>query len=69
MDPEDLEAAELVGRFVGASLAVDDIQHVFERLRSNGVRFTGAPERQPWGGLMTHFHDPDGNVLTLVQSV
>jgi predicted enzyme related to lactoylglutathione lyase len=32
MDPSDSEASDLIGRFVGASLAVDDIQRVYETL-------------------------------------
>ena len=29
------------------------------------MRFTAAPERQPWGGFMALFADPDGNVFYL----
>jgi len=64
--PEDPEVAELVGRFVGASIEVEDIGAVYERLTAKGVEFVGPPERQPWGGSLAHFKDPDGNVLTLL---
>ena len=67
VDPADTEDVALIGRFVGASLAVEDIQAVYEELESKGVRFTQPPRKQPWGGLMTHFHDPDDNILTLIQ--
>ena len=30
-----------------------------------GVGFVGPPEAQPRGGVLAHFRDPDGNVLTL----
>ncbi len=63
---DDPEAAELVGRFVGLSIEVDDIESTFERLSAAGVEFTGPPERQPWGGTLAHFKDPDGNTLTLL---
>ena len=63
---DDPEAAELVGRFVGTSIEVDDIESTFQRLSAAGVEFTGPPERQPWGGTLAHFKDPDGNVLTLL---
>jgi len=56
----------LVGRFVGASLAVDDVDETFRRLSARGVEFLGAPEVMPWGGVLAHLRDPDGNVLTLV---
>jgi predicted enzyme related to lactoylglutathione lyase len=26
------------------------------------------PEKQPWGGIVAHFRDPDGNVITLLGS-
>jgi catechol 2,3-dioxygenase-like lactoylglutathione lyase family enzyme len=56
----------LVGRFVGASLAVDDIEKRYEILRARGVEFLRPPEKMPWGGVLAHLRDPDGNVLTLV---
>lgn len=65
-DGDDAESAALVGRFVGVSLAVDDIDASYARLRDAGVRFHGPPEPQPWGGVLAHFEDPDGNVLTLL---
>lgn len=65
-DRGDPEAAGLVGRFVGVSLQVSDIEQVYQTLVARGVPFTGAPERQPWGGSLAHFRDPDGNVLTLL---
>jgi len=32
---------------------------------AKGVRFTMEPEKQPWGGFMGMFADPDGNVFYL----
>jgi lactoylglutathione lyase len=55
-----------VGRFVGVSLAVDDIEATYAMLRERGVEFLGPPEKMPWGGVLAHFRDPDGNVLTLL---
>jgi len=68
---EGLEAGaahldELVGRFVGVSLAVDDIDAAYAQLLDKGVEFTMPPQRQPWGGTLAHFKDPDGNVMTLL---
>ena len=67
-DPEDTEHADLVGRFVGASLAVDAIEEVYTELSGRGVKFHGPPARQAWGGILAHFDDPDGNVITLLGS-
>lgn len=66
VDPGDEEGRALVGRFVGVSLAVADVELAYRRLRDRGGEFPGPPERQPWGGVLAHFRDPDGNVITLV---
>lgn len=66
--PEDADAEGLVGRFVGCSIEVDDLMSVYAALRERGVEFVEPPEKQPWGGTLAHFRDPDGNVLTLLGS-
>lgn len=58
----------LVGRFVGVSLMVDDIDKTYQTLCARGVEFLGPPERMPWGGVLAQLRDPDGNVLTLLGS-
>ena len=66
VQPGDAEGEALVGRFVGVSLQVDDIDATYEALKAKGVAFTAPPEKQPWGGALAHFKDPDGNELTLL---
>ena len=66
VQPGDSEGEALVGRFVGVSLRVEDIDAVYQPLMAKGVRFTAPPEKQDWGGTLVHFQDPDGNVLTLL---
>jgi catechol 2,3-dioxygenase-like lactoylglutathione lyase family enzyme len=66
-DKADAERRALVGRFIGCSLEVDDIQAAYKKLAAKGVVFTGPPEREPWGGVLAHFKDPSRNILTLVQ--
>ena len=61
------EERELVGRFTGLSFTVPNIQNEFTRLMAQNVSFTGAPERQEWGGTLATFVDPAGNELQLVQ--
>jgi predicted enzyme related to lactoylglutathione lyase len=64
--PGDAEGETLAGRFVGVSLAVADVDAAHTRLRRRGVDFVAPPERMPWGGVLAHFRDPEGNVLTLL---
>ena len=65
LGPESGESA-LTGRFLGVSLAVADLYATYEQLFARGVDFLAPPERMSWGGVLAHFRDPDGNVLTLV---
>jgi uncharacterized glyoxalase superfamily protein PhnB len=68
-DENDAEAQSLVGRFVGISLQVDDIDVIYQELTGKGVEFEGPPAKQPWGGVLAHFKDPDGNTITLLGGV
>lgn len=63
--PQDEQV--LVGRFTGLSFTVADIQAEYHNLSSRGVVFTGAPERQAWGGTLATLRDPAGNELQLVE--
>jgi len=51
-DPEDKESHELVGRFVGVSLEVENIRDIYQELLSKGVEFTSEPTDQAWGGML-----------------
>jgi len=64
--PEGSDDEGLVGRFVGVSLEVDDVEATWRGMKERGVEFVGDPTRMPWGGVLAHFRDPDGNVLTLL---
>ena len=67
--PSDATADEqvLVGRFSGVSFEVGDVAAEHARLAAAGVPFDGAPEMQPWGGVLATFRDPAGNQFQLVQ--
>ena len=67
-DPKDREEKKLVGRFVGVSIGVDDVRRAYKELSAAGVMFDAAPQAEAWGGSQTHFRDPAGNVLSLVQN-
>jgi predicted enzyme related to lactoylglutathione lyase len=56
---------DLIGTHTGVGLAVSDLEAEHKRLASAGVTFTMEPSRQPWGGFMALFEDPDGNVYYL----
>ena len=49
------------------NLAVPDIAAAHDRLVAAGIAFSRAPEREPWGGMIATFADPDGNTLQLIQ--
>ena len=67
--PDHVEQGlKLVGRFVGVTLMVDNIEKQYNQLVAKGVEFTGRPEKQHWGGTLAHLKDLDGNVLTLMQA-
>jgi predicted enzyme related to lactoylglutathione lyase len=63
----DEEDQSYVGRFTGISFRVDDIAGTYARMRANGVVFTGAPEKQFWGGTLATLSDPAGNCVQIVQ--
>jgi predicted enzyme related to lactoylglutathione lyase len=46
----------------GIGICVPDVDAAYEDLKAKGVRFTMTPSKQPWGGYMAMFADPDGNV-------
>jgi predicted enzyme related to lactoylglutathione lyase len=63
---DDEEEGGLVGRFVGVSIQVEAIHAVYADWTAKGVEFLGPPEKMPWGGVLAHFKDPSGNVLSLL---
>jgi uncharacterized glyoxalase superfamily protein PhnB len=63
----DEHGRPLAGRFTGLSLGTDDVQREYERLRSLGVRMSGLPERQPWGGMLLTVADPAGQEFQIAQ--
>jgi catechol 2,3-dioxygenase-like lactoylglutathione lyase family enzyme len=54
------------GSVDGLVIATDDIESAYSALVAKGVTFDGPPQDQ-MGGIMTTFHDPDGNGLVLWQ--
>ena len=58
---------EAVGRHTGVGFAVDDLDAAHAALVDKGVEFPRPPTREPWGGYMAVFADPDGNTYYLDQ--
>jgi predicted enzyme related to lactoylglutathione lyase len=48
------------------SIGVEDVQAAIEYLASKGVK--ASPAKSEVGGILSLFHDPDGNELCLWQS-
>lgn len=60
--------AAITGRHTGIGFEVGDLAAEHARLLASGVHFTMPPTRQPWGGFMAMFADPDGHVFYLDQA-
>lgn len=46
---------------------VPDLATEQQRLEAQGVRFIRSAGREPWGGVISTFLDPDGNYLQLLE--
>lgn len=55
------------GRFLGFSLETENIDKYYKESKRKGIVFTGPPELQSWGGLMTHLIDCSENTFSIVQ--
>ena len=49
------------------NFATKDIHNAYEVLSAKGVQFVRPPEREHWGGWVSTFTDPDGNILQMLQ--
>ncbi len=67
VDPADEESRALVGRQTGLGFGVSDLKAAHADLEAKGVPFPMKPSKQPWGGFMALFADPDGNLFYLDQ--
>ena len=60
--PDDAPFAE---RLSGIGFVVEDVDAAYVELKGRGARFTMEPSKQPWGGYMAMFADPEGNLFYL----
>ena len=56
-----------IGHFTGIVFGCMDAEATYRELSARGVEFTERPTKQPGGGKMAQFRDPDGNTFVLVQ--
>lgn len=56
------EPARVLLNFFVADLAAEQ-----RRIESHGVEFIRTAGREPWGGVISTFSDPDGNYLQLIE--
>ena len=56
------EPARVLLNFFVADLAAEQ-----RRMESHGVEFIRTAGREPWGGVISTFPDPDGNYLQLIE--
>lgn len=49
----------------GIVFGADDVAATAAELEARGVEFTQRAAKQPWGGTMALFRDPDGNGFVL----
>jgi predicted enzyme related to lactoylglutathione lyase len=46
---------------------VDDLKSEQSRLEGSGVKFIRTAGKEYWGGVISTFHDPDGNICQLIE--
>ncbi|MFG2286752.1 VOC family protein [Streptomyces sp. NPDC048595] len=51
------------------SFAVEDVDHLLERVAPLGGTVRGPANDMPWGQRVAHIQDPDGNAVNLTQPV
>jgi predicted enzyme related to lactoylglutathione lyase len=49
------------------NLPVADLAAEQKRIEAQGVKFLRSAGREPWGGVVSTFQDPDGNFLQLME--
>ena len=49
------------------SMLVDDLAAEQKALEAKGVKFSRTAGKEEWGGLISTFSDPDGNLMQLIE--
>jgi serine phosphatase RsbU (regulator of sigma subunit) len=56
---------KLIGQFTRIFFLTEDVNAKYEEWRARGVHFEFPPQQPEWGGMLTRFHDLDGNSFGL----
>lgn len=67
VSPWNKRSRKLIGARTGISFYVQDVKKAYTALKKKGVKFHLAPRKEPWGGRLANFEDPDGNQFFLLQ--
>ena len=68
--PEDNDAVAAMiakGALYGVHLQAEDLDGIFEQLRSDGAEIVQEPADQPWGVRDGAVRDPSGNLIRIDQ--
>ena len=66
-DGDTLAALLAKGALNGVHFQTDDLDAIFEKLRSSGVEIVEEPKDQPWGTRDCAVRDPSGNLVRIDQ--
>lgn len=55
-----------IGGYTGIVFTVDDCEAAYKELSARGVNFPVPPRKEPWGGTLAVFQDPDQNKIFIV---
>jgi uncharacterized glyoxalase superfamily protein PhnB len=66
--PNFTELAAREGSLILATIEVANVKALFEQFEARGVEFPQRLVRQAWGGLDFNVRDPDGNLISFVES-
>ena len=59
------QEGDVVGRHTGVGFMSENLDADHAELAGKGVEFTRPPTKEPWGGYMAIFADPDRNTYYL----
>lgn len=57
---------KLIGHAKHTVLVTEDVEKKYKEWRKRGVKFHTPPQTTLWGGIVTAFEDPDGNIFVLI---
>ncbi len=65
----DADAGAGPGQRMLLSVDIEDVDGLLGRVEPLGGHVLGPPNDMPWGQRVAHVHDPDGNMVNLVQQL